>query len=149
MYIELYAGGCLYLATENRFSFKYFMARKEPHTGLPFISLLPARLAQAYSMRVRNAEYREITYSLHGLRRLLEAAGFEQIRFFFPIPGYQNFRYLADLEDKNELRFLLGQLRTHPRFSRWLHLAGRAALALPGRPERFFWPSFSVFAVRS
>lgn len=142
-------GGCLYLAIENRFSFKYFLGVKEPHTNLRFISLLPNTLAQKYSQLARGQDYQEITYSLWGLRKLLRSVGFRQIKFFFPIPGYQNFRFLVDFQDRGVSRFVLERLRTHPRFTRRQYLAGRAMLYLPLGLARFFWPSFSVLAVRS
>jgi 2-polyprenyl-3-methyl-5-hydroxy-6-metoxy-1,4-benzoquinol methylase/uncharacterized protein YbaR (Trm112 family) len=142
-------GGYLYLATENRFSFKYFLGASEPHTNLRFVSLLPSVFAQKYSRLVRRQDYREITYSLWGLRKLLHSVGFDRVDFFFPIPGYQNFRFLVDFGDRRVTRFVMERLRTHPRFSRWQYLAGRIMVSLPLRLERFFWPSFSVLAVRS
>lgn len=141
-------GGCLYVAIENRFSFKYFLGQKEPHTGLRFVSILPYRIAQMYSLLARKQDYREITYSLHGLRQRLRSAGFSQIDFFFPIPGYQNFRYLVDFQQRGVSRYVIEQLRAYPKFSRLHYVAGRMMLALPIRLERFLWPSFSVLAVR-
>lgn len=142
-------GGCLYLAIDNRFSFKYFLGAKEPHTNLRFVSILPHRLAQIYSRIVRQQDYREITYSLRELEKLLHSVGFEQIDFFFPIPDHRNVRFLVDFNDRRVSRFVLEQFRTYPRFSRLQYFAGRAMLSLPLRLERFFWPSFSVLAVRS
>jgi len=141
-------GGCLYLAIENRFSFKYFLGAKEPHTNLRFISILPNVVAQRYSRLIRQRDYREITYSLWGLRKLLHSVGFEQVDFFFPIPDHKNFRFLVDFENRDVTRFVLEQLRTHPKFSRWQYLASRIMLSLPLRLEHFFWPGFSVLAVR-
>jgi ubiquinone/menaquinone biosynthesis C-methylase UbiE len=142
-------GGCLYLAIENRFGFHCFLGAKGRHTNLRFVSLLPYVLAQRYSTLVRQRDYREITYSLPGLRRLLRSVGFDQVDFYFPIPNCQNFRFLVDFENRCASRFVLEQLPTYPRFSRWQYLAGRIMLSLPLYLGRFFWPSFSVLAVRS
>jgi ubiquinone/menaquinone biosynthesis C-methylase UbiE len=142
-------GGCLYLAMANRFSFKYFLGARELYTNLRFVSVLPNVVARKYSRLIRQQDYREITYSLWGLRKLLHSVGFDQVEFHFPIPDYQNFRFLVDFEDRGVIRFLLGQLRAYPRFSRWQHLAGRIMLSLPLRLARFFWPNFCVLAVRS
>lgn len=142
-------GGCLYLATENRFSFKYFLGAKEPHTDLRFVSILPFKFAKMYSKLARKQDYREVTYSLLELEKLLRSVGFDKIKFYFPIPGYQNFRYLLDLENRGVSRYVLDQMRGYPRFTNLLYSAGRIALNLPISFQRFLWPSFSILAVRS
>jgi SAM-dependent methyltransferase len=150
VYQALKPGGCLYLALENRFSIKYFLGYKEPHIGLRFISLLPNFIAQIYSRMVLGREYRELTYSIGELRKLLETVGFEEIHFSFPVLNYQIFRFIISLRDKKEIRFVLEHGRGFPRFTRWLYMAGRIIIAiLPLRIIRFFWPSFAVLAVKS
>ena len=142
-------GGCLYLAIENRFSFKYWVGFKEPHTGLRFVSLLPYGLADRYSLLSRGSGYREITYSYPGLRTLLQSVGFGEVRFYFPVPGYQNFRMLLNLEQRRTTFFALGRLRAHPRYKAVYRLAARATHLLPLAPVRLLWPSFCVVATRA
>ena len=144
----LKSGGTLYLATDNRFSIKYFWGTKESHTGLRFISLLPYPVARRYSNIVRNQDFREVTYSFVGLHKLLHSIGFDKVKFHFPVPGYENFRFIVNLEDNRTNRFWLKQLLAHPRFSYSHYLVSRLLFSLPFRIEKYFWPSFSVVATK-
>ena len=148
VYHALKPGGCLYLATENRFSFKYLLRAKEPRMNLRFMSLLSNGFASGYSKPIRGQEYKEVTFSPQRLHNLLCSVGFDQIDFFFSIPSYQNIRFLADLKNKETTRFVLKRLRTHPRFSLAHYLAGQIMLHLPLHLKRLLWPSFSVLAMR-
>jgi ubiquinone/menaquinone biosynthesis C-methylase UbiE len=146
---SLKPGGVLYLAIENRFSLKYFFGIREPHTRLRFISLMPMTLARLYSRRVRGKDYVETTYSYSGLSRLLRSVGFERQKFWFPVPGYQNFRYLIDLDDVSGARYVAEQLPTYSSASRIAVLGGAALRHMPLGLAKTLWPSFAVVATRS
>lgn len=139
-------GGQLYLGIENRFGFKYFLGFPEPHTGLRFASLLPRSLADLYSRKVRDAPFREWTYSEHELTDMLHQVGFGMVKCYYPIPSYQNFRYITDYGNRAVGHFLIGNFRGHGRFVNGLRLAGRLASAL--RLERKLSPCFSIIATK-
>ncbi|MBN1483921.1 MAG: class I SAM-dependent methyltransferase [Chloroflexia bacterium] len=139
-------GGTLYIGIENRFGFNYLLGSRDPHTGLRFITILPRVLANLYSLAARKRPYREWTYSLRDLNNLLHQAGFEDVRFLFPIPNYQNFRFIVDYAAPGTSRFVLNRLGSHARFTRWHYIAGRAASIL--HLERWLSPCFSVLARR-
>jgi ubiquinone/menaquinone biosynthesis C-methylase UbiE len=146
-YRVLKPGGQIYVGIENRFSVKSFLGAKEPHTGLRFISLLPRSLANAYSRRLRQQPFREWTYSQQGLTSLLLAAGFATVRFHYPIPSYQNIRYITNYEIPWVTRFLITRFMGHGRFSESLRLAGLCASAL--RLEKSLSPCFSIVGTKA
>lgn len=143
---KLTPGGCLYIGIENRYSYKYILGNREPHTGLRFISLLPMPIANLYSRLSRGYEYREITYSLRGMVHILKQAGFSHVKIMFPIPGYQNFRYITDYKTTCMAKFLFHKLRSHPKFTNTHYIASRLALAF--RLHKLTAPCFSVFAYK-
>jgi ubiquinone/menaquinone biosynthesis C-methylase UbiE/uncharacterized protein YbaR (Trm112 family) len=140
-------GGQLYVAIENRFGFKSLLGVREPHTGLRFVSLLPRSLGDLYSRWLRGKPFREWTHSQAGLTRLLKEAGFSMIDFYYPIPSYQNFRYITDYSAPWIGRFLISRFAGHARFTAGLRVAGSVASIL--RIERWVSPCFSVVARKS
>lgn len=68
-------GGILVLGIENRIGIRYFMGGREEHIDLPFVSLMPRRLADAYARARGKGTYRNWTYSPSGTARLLTDAG--------------------------------------------------------------------------
>ncbi|MFW6116433.1 MAG: hypothetical protein ACOC6F_01780 [bacterium] len=145
----LKSGGSLCLGAENRFGFRYFLGAKQSDTGLRVISIVPNRLAKNCFELARQQDYREITHSLWGLEKLLHSVGFNRVDFFFPIPDYQNPRFVMDLEDKGVARFVVEQLRAYPQFSHLQYLAARILVSLPLCLQRSFWPSFIAVATCS
>lgn len=139
-------GGQLYIGIENRFSGKSFLGFREPHTGLRFISLLPRRLADAYSWRARGKPYRELTHSEPALCQMLREAGFGSIQRYYPLPSYQNFRYIAPLENRHTDRFLISRLGGHGNFGPLPQLAVRIASDL--RILRPLAPCFAFIATK-
>ena len=137
-------GGQLYIGIENRFGFKNLVGMREPHTGLRFVSLLPRALADYYSRKVRGQPFREWTYSQRGLTKLLEQVGFSKPQFLYPIPSYQNFRYITDYSAPWIGRFLVSRYAGHGRFTEGLRIAGLLASVL--RVEKLLSPCFSVLA---
>jgi SAM-dependent methyltransferase len=118
---KLRPGGKLYVGIENRWGFMYFIGQPDPHTGLRFVTLLPRPLANLYACLLQGQPYRAWTYSRSGLEKLLRQAGFAQVEFYYPIPGYQNYRFLITFGDQNVTEFLLRGLRAFPRFSGFLY----------------------------
>ncbi|NUN95487.1 MAG: hypothetical protein HUU16_04885 [Candidatus Omnitrophica bacterium] len=84
---RLRPGGWLYVGIENRFGISYFLGAMD-HSYLKYTSLLPRPLADWVTRRRRGHAYRTYTYSPIGYRRLLEGAGFGEIRFFGVMPTY-------------------------------------------------------------
>lgn len=137
-------GGHLYIGIENRFGFQYFLGAREPHTELRFISLLPRPIGDLYSRLVRRQPYREWVHSKPALEALLYHVGFERVDFWYPLPGYQNFRYLTQYDDSTVDSFVLRRLRTHPRLTEMHYLLGRIGLKL--HLHRWASACFSVVA---
>ena len=144
---KLKPGGSLYIGIENRWGFVYFLGRADPHTDLRFVTLLPRPLADLYARLVQKRPYRALTHSRPGLQKLLHAAGFTQADFYYPILGYQNYRFLTTFDRQNIAEFLLLNLRAFPRFSPFLYAIAVRALHLGLLPLlRLTYPSFSVLA---
>lgn len=139
-------GGCLYVGIENRLSFKYFLGKREPHTGLRFVSLLPMPVANLYSRLARNVDYREVTYSKRGLAGILKRVGFDRVQFYYPVPGYQNFRFLANYGTRGTTQFVFSHLRAHPKFTSAHYAAARLSLLLG--IHKWTAPCFSVVAYK-
>ncbi|HEU18441.1 MAG TPA: class I SAM-dependent methyltransferase, partial [Deltaproteobacteria bacterium] len=55
--------GQVYLAIENRFALSYFLGRPDDHSGLKYGSLLPRKIADLYSKKIRECPYRTYTHS--------------------------------------------------------------------------------------
>lgn len=81
--------GKLYLAIENRLFLGYWLGMKDPHSNLPFTTLLPRPISDLYSKIVKNEDYRTYIYSYLGLRKLLKSCGFDYLDFFVGIKSYQ------------------------------------------------------------
>lgn len=145
-YRVLKPGGQLYIGIENRYSIKSFLGFREPHTSLRFISLLPRSLAQWYSHAARRRPFREYTYSEAELTRRLRDAGFVRVERYYPLPSYQNFRYIAPFDDLNLLRYLVTRLQGHGRFTGAFGWAIRLGVEL--RLHRALAPCFAFLAAK-
>ena len=91
--------GQLFVAIENRTSYRYFLGDADHHSGLRYSSLLPRPLANLYSIWKARYPYRTYTYSIPGHRRLLRQAGFPAVEFFGLLPGYSRMRRIVPLGD--------------------------------------------------
>lgn len=101
-------GGRLYLATKNRFSHQNLLGSQD-HNGLRFTALLPRSLANAISRRMGRGAYRTVTYSFREYRKLLNEAGFEASRFYWPVPDLWNPEHLVPLTGtRSEMLAALG-----------------------------------------
>lgn len=90
-------GGLLQIETKNAMGWQYWLGARD-HNGIPFASLLPLGLANRLSLARRGKPYRIVNYCLPGYRRLLHGAGWKQVRFRWPYPGYQDPDYIAELD---------------------------------------------------
>jgi SAM-dependent methyltransferase len=102
-------GGVLYIGIENRYSISTLLGQKI-HGELPFVGLLPRRLSNFITKRLRGEQHRTYIYSIRGYRQLLKHAGFHQNDFYLPYPSYHHANYLIPLEPKWVKRFWLDQL---------------------------------------
>ena len=92
-------GGCLYLGIENRLSPGYFIGYPDPHSGIPFVTILPRPLAHWYSRRKgASGGYRNYLYSSRGYRKLLNKVGFSRSEFYLAVPSYNYPRFLIPLK---------------------------------------------------
>jgi len=96
--------GCLYIGIENRFGLQSLLGSKD-HSGLPFTSLLPRKLAdltvklygkageyRQWGSSPKWKDYRTYTYSLWGYHKILKEAGFGQIVPYWTL-CYNNPKY--------------------------------------------------------
>jgi SAM-dependent methyltransferase len=115
------AGGVLIFASKNRLWPRF--ALQDPHTGTPFVNVLPRRWANALSRRVNDRLYRHWIHSPRGWARLMDDAGFSRATLYYPYYSYQfplalaqrpSLRLLRTLRDRvaneDEAAIALGRL---------------------------------------
>ena len=132
--------GQAYIGIENRFGAHYFRGKREEHTKLRFISLMPRWVARAYHRLVLHRPYRAYTYGQRYLTSMIRAAGFQHVKLYCPYPDYREFFRIIDLYDK---LWFDGSFQPHSRAGR---LAFTVARQLPGL--RRFVDSLGVVATR-
>jgi SAM-dependent methyltransferase len=94
-------GGYIYVGIENRYAAGQFIGYRDPHCGVPFVSVLPRPLAHWYARREGlSGGYRNYLYGRRGYRNLLREAGFEDLRCYVAMPSYNYPRYLVPLNRK-------------------------------------------------
>jgi ubiquinone/menaquinone biosynthesis C-methylase UbiE/uncharacterized protein YbaR (Trm112 family) len=103
-------GGCAYVSIENRWGLIYFLGLPDPHTNLPFITIMPRFLANIYHKLMRRGNYNILTHSLNGYRQLFTAADFAKIKFFTPLPSYRKFYYLVPLDNQEVMEYFINNL---------------------------------------
>jgi SAM-dependent methyltransferase len=133
-------GGTLLIGIENRFGAHYFLGAREEHTGLRFSSLLPRRVANAYSRALQGRKMTNYTYSRRALVELVRRAGLEP-RVGVALPSYSEPQLSFDQEDfERAWRFYL---RHTFRYSS----APRRVVGAAGRflPARLFTPIAPTF----
>ena len=91
-------GGALLLGIENRYAAHYFAGFREEHVGLPFVSLLPRRLASAYGRVAGRGPVTTYTHSRRALLRLLRDARLDA-RLALALPSYGQPQLVFDEED--------------------------------------------------
>lgn len=95
--------GQLALGIENRFGAGYFMGKREEHTKLKYVSLLPRPLGRRYHRLAIKAEYRALTHGRLALSRMLKTSGMRDARFLCPYPDYREFDRVLDLDDRHQI----------------------------------------------
>jgi SAM-dependent methyltransferase len=156
----LKSGGYLYVAIENRFGYDYLMGRPD-HNGLPFVGLLPRRLADWVSRRRTGRPFRTYQYSMWGYRKLLREAGFDRIQFYGDLPQYRHPHFYIPLEGSQVFDYFLAYLwesfeRGTPeraREYRWAYRLANAGLRVArclriAGMARYMVPGFSIIAQR-
>lgn len=147
-------GGCLYIGIENRFGYRYFLGAHD-HTGLPYTSLLPRRLADIVMRRAASTyrtvqggnAYRTYTYSYWGYKSLLRQAGFTDIEVYAVFPDYNDPSFLVPLGDQKAFSYLARRMYAGNTRKRQL-LRAFAALSAPLGLHRLFSPFFGILATR-
>ncbi|MCK4352502.1 class I SAM-dependent methyltransferase [candidate division WOR-3 bacterium] len=91
--------GVLYIGIENRYAISYFFGNPD-HSGLPFASVLPKRLANFYSRIVKKEPYRTYIYSYKGYKQLLSEAGYSDVEIYLLAPSYQFPLYIVPLNKR-------------------------------------------------
>jgi SAM-dependent methyltransferase len=86
---HLREGGRLYLAIENRYDFKMFLGKKDPHSNLLWTSFLPRSLANRISHFKLGRPYVNWLYSFAGIESLLKDAGFGRVELYACFPDYR------------------------------------------------------------
>lgn len=93
-------GGVIYVGTDNRFALAQLRGAPEPHTMLPFVGIMPRKMADRLVRRqylkgrgwnrspMLRKGFRTWTYSLWGYRKMLRRVGFEDIYVWLPHPTY-------------------------------------------------------------
>jgi SAM-dependent methyltransferase len=71
-------GGAIGIAIENRICL-WNLRGASPHAEPPYAAILPRRIANWYTRRVRGRDYRNWIYTYWGYKRLLHAAGFRDV----------------------------------------------------------------------
>jgi SAM-dependent methyltransferase len=147
--------GVLVIGIENRFSYSAFRGAID-HSGLSYTSLMPRKVASLYMRHVNRSqyrttlptkrEYRTLTYSELGYRKLLKEAGISQHSFSWSDPGYNKPLWLTPLREFFVRDHLLSQLAEPSKVWKygWRHWA-KCRLAHAG-VLRFVVPDFFIFA---
>ncbi len=98
-------GGFLYIGIENRFAANFFWGGID-HSGLRLTSWMPRFLANFYTRLRTGKKYQTYTYSKRGYEKILERAGFKDIEFYLPLPGYNVPKYIVPYNHLAGLRFV-------------------------------------------
>ena len=103
MHKSLREDGKLYLAIENRYDFMYFLGLPEPHCNIRFISFMPRFIQNIIHYIINGSEFRTWTYSRTELKKLIESAGFSDVKMHYGFPDYRIPELVLD--DKNFKEF--------------------------------------------
>lgn len=142
--------GNLYIGIENRFGLNYLLGEKDPHSNLPFITLLPRKLADLYSQISKGESYTAYTYSYNEYIKLLSKVGFSTIEFYCPIPDYREFKFIFSLDGSPQFQYLMKRLVNEryvksKNWAKFMYLSKLCRLhKVPMRIVKHFVPSFSI-----
>lgn len=153
--------GKIFIGIENRTGIQFFFGSHD-HSGLPFTSVMPRRMADItvrLARRDRGAlvfsgaesAYRTLTYTRWGYAKLVKEAGFGRPEFYWAWPSY-NFPYVSGPLHGSSIKYYLNTVeRENPSRVRrlLLQLAARLPAPLVGLLIRIFSPHFLIVAGRS
>jgi SAM-dependent methyltransferase len=135
-------GGYLYLGIENRLGIAYLTGRPDRNCGLPFITVLPRRLAHWYARSKGYTGYRNYLHSSRGYRKLLNNVGFTHLELYLAVPSYSQPRFLIPLDSNIFYYYSRSFNSAQPSlFRKWAH---RILLNL--RLLQYFEHSFVILA---
>jgi ubiquinone/menaquinone biosynthesis C-methylase UbiE len=115
--------GVLVVGIENRFGYNMLLGACD-HSAIPYTSLVPRRVA-TFMLRHSSAthhrtrlnprrEYRTLTYSERGYRKLLSESGFANVSSYWAEPGYNQPYHLTPLKVPHLIRRQFLELLDHP-----------------------------------
>ncbi|MCQ9205361.1 MAG: methyltransferase domain-containing protein [Omnitrophica bacterium] len=93
--------GLLYLATENRWYPFNFL--RDPHVHIPFVCMLPRKIANFVSFIFSRKPYENFIYSYWKLKNLIKESGFSRVDIYAPLIHYQYPVIIKDLEKRCSL----------------------------------------------
>lgn len=102
-------GGYLYIGIENRFAASYLLGGLD-HSGFRFTSWMPRFVANIYTKLRTGKKYQTYTYSKPGYEKILKKAGFKNIEFYLPFPGYNIPKYIVSYNHLEGLKFLVAKV---------------------------------------
>ena len=138
-------GGVLYVGIENRFALAYVKAAD--HGGLHLTSYMPRWMARPYVRFRQGQDYRTYTHTKSGYERLFERAGFQDIRFYLPFPGYNMPRIVWPYEDLNIFSYVIRvMMPANSPLRKLFQLLARFPLFL--RTYRHFFYSYNIIAYK-
>lgn len=143
-------GGFLYLAMENRWYPKHFLC--DPHAKLPFVSMLPQRIAVHVSLFLSRKKYQTPIYSYKNLRSLFRKVGFRQTSFYTAALHYHYPLVYVDLEKDRKVSLYPEADKVSPEYreyaldKRWWLRLFFLKVILRMRLAKFFVQNFVVIA---
>ena len=99
-------GGYLYIGIENRFAASYLLGGVD-HSGLRYTSWMPRFVADIYTKLRTGKKYQTYTYSKFGYEKILKRAGFKNLEFYLPLPGYNIPRHVVSYSHLDGLKFIV------------------------------------------
>jgi ubiquinone/menaquinone biosynthesis C-methylase UbiE len=160
--------GCLYIGIENRFGLQFLRGARD-HSGLPFTSVLPRRVADlavrflrktggVYKAGKRTTEewkdYRTYTYTAPGYEKLLRQAGYRYSVIYWA-PDYNHPLCAGRVKDPQSFIFYLNHLQRSKGGDK-KRLMERLLSLIPLLPRflvkplvSFFSPCFLIYAYPS
>lgn len=93
--------GVLYIGIENRWFPLNFL--KDPHIGLPFVAILPRKIANIVSQICRGKIYDTPIYSYWELTNIIKKVGFSKVKIYMPVVNYQYPAVFVDINERKNL----------------------------------------------
>jgi len=92
-------GGRLFLATKNRYAFKYLSGVEDEHLGIRFGSALPRWVQRRVAAKAELGHPTGYLHSWNGLRRHLNRAGFADLTPLFAFPDARYPAFIGNADD--------------------------------------------------